>query len=68
VLEDAGLERFQRQRIYRRGVSGRAPERPDAILVGTLRVSDEGGFRSLLRRGVGRHRAFGFGMLRIRPA
>jgi CRISPR system Cascade subunit CasE len=41
---------------------------PDAILAGHLRVGDPEAFSALLARGVGRHRAFGFGMLLLRPA
>lgn len=40
---------------------------PDATFSGTLRVSDPEMFAALMARGVGRHRAFGFGMLLLRP-
>jgi len=43
-----------------------ASGRPDVTMEGQLRVSDSGTFSRLLRRGVGRHRAFGFGMLLLR--
>jgi len=39
--------------------------RPDAWLAGTLTVDDPDAFFALLRRGLGRQRAFGFGMLHI---
>lgn len=42
--------------------------RPDVTFRGTLRVTDPEAFAALLARGVGRHRAFGFGMLLLRPA
>jgi CRISPR system Cascade subunit CasE len=43
--------------------------RPDATFRGTLRVDDPARFAAAaLARGVGRHRAFGFGMLLLRPA
>jgi CRISPR system Cascade subunit CasE len=42
-------------------------EGPDAVLEGVLEVVDGEAFAALLRRGVGRHRAFGFGMLLLRP-
>jgi len=42
--------------------------RPDVTFRGTLRISDPKHFRELLARGVGRHRAFGYGMLLLRPA
>lgn len=48
---------------YRRAVSG-----PDAALSGHLRVTDSESFAALVARGVGRHRAFGFGLLLLRPA
>ncbi len=43
-------------------------ERPDVTMVGELVVEDSAGFLRLLRRGIGRHRAFGFGMVLLRPA
>ena len=39
---------------------------PDAILAGNLRVTDPQAFAQLLVRGIGRHRAFGFGLLLLR--
>lgn len=42
--------------------------RPQALLRGELTVGDPEAFSALLRRGVGRHRAFGYGMLLLRPA
>lgn len=46
----------------------RAVGGPEAVLAGQLRVADTAGFAALLARGVGRHRAFGFGMLLLKPA
>ncbi len=71
-VESAGLVRFtQRERLFRQTQGDvrkeRVLERPDVVLRGTLRVDDAAGFRQILRRGVGRHRAFGFGMLLVRP-
>jgi CRISPR system Cascade subunit CasE len=40
---------------------------PDATLQGRLRIGDPDGFDALLGRGVGRHRAFGFGCLLLAP-
>lgn len=46
----------------------RALPLPDVAVEGVLSVSDSAAFDALLARGVGRHRAFGFGMLRlVRP-
>ena len=47
--------------------NGRAPiGRRDALFEGALTVQDPDAFHALLARGVGRHRAFGFGMLLLR--
>lgn len=69
-LLDVQLSAFQRLAIVRRAQAmagerrrARAIEGPDALLKGRLRVTDPVAFAHLLARGVGRHRAFGFGML-----
>ena len=75
LLDDVHLAGFQRQQVVRRTQSaggearrGRVIDGPDALLKGHLRVRDSAAFAQLLARGVGRHRAFGFGMLLlIRP-
>lgn len=41
---------------------------PDVVVAGQLRVANPQEFAQLLARGVGRHRAFGFGLLLLRPA
>jgi CRISPR system Cascade subunit CasE len=41
---------------------------PEAGFSGVLSVADPDRFGTLLARGVGRHRAFGFGMLLLKPA
>lgn len=41
--------------------------RREAVFEGELRIDDPHAFATLLARGVGRHRAFGFGMLLLRP-
>ena len=56
------LHRFQRGQSLRRGLS----EGPDAVFHGTLRIADPDRFALLLSRGVGRHCAYGFGMLLLR--
>ncbi|MDP3273863.1 MAG: type I-E CRISPR-associated protein Cas6/Cse3/CasE [Deltaproteobacteria bacterium] len=61
------LASFRRERMRRRASGGGLGiERPNAVLEGSLTVTDAGAFASLLTRGVGRHRAFGFGMLLLR--
>ncbi|MBV8455542.1 MAG: type I-E CRISPR-associated protein Cas6/Cse3/CasE [Acetobacteraceae bacterium] len=67
-LREARIVRFQRQRLARRDRSGPNPhlrrcERPDVMLAGVLEVASPPAFAALLRRGLGRHRSFGFGML-----
>jgi CRISPR-associated protein Cas6/Cse3/CasE, subtype I-E/ECOLI len=42
--------------------------RPQALLEGELMVQDGAAFNDYLARGIGRHRAFGYGMLLLRPA
>lgn len=71
TLERAALGSFQVDAILRRTQEERrrAPylRKPDATLLGALTITDPERFDALLRRGVGRHRAFGFGMLLLRP-
>ncbi|QGU33451.1 type I-E CRISPR-associated protein Cas6/Cse3/CasE [Thermochromatium tepidum] len=42
-------------------------ERPLALFAGEGMIRDPGGFAALLTRGIGRHRAFGFGMILLGP-
>ena len=66
-LEEARLRSFQRVRVVRK-LRTRASEGPDAVIQGTLEVVDPTKFSGLVARGVGRHRAYGYGMLLLRPA
>jgi CRISPR system Cascade subunit CasE len=76
ALEGFRLEGFHLVRLLRRTQStahsrtrsSPAITRPRALCRGTLRVADAARFQELLRRGVGRHRAFGFGMLLLQPS
>jgi CRISPR system Cascade subunit CasE len=65
TLNVARLAEFKRELMRRHG-SARV-ERPNAVLEGDLTVRDPATFCALLARGIGRHRAFGFGMLLLRP-
>ena len=65
AVEQCRLVAFGRTRAVR-GDSG-APEGPDAIVHGTFAVSNGETLAELLRNGVGRHRAYGYGMLLLRP-
>ena len=58
------LVRFRRRRVAR---EKRDSEGPDAVVHGVLVVADPMAFSALLMRGVGRHRAYGYGMLLLRP-
>lgn len=69
-IDVSRLVRFERTRLSRRhhDQKRRAPmERPLAVFEGELTITDRAAFGALLARGVGRHRAFGFGMLLLRP-
>ena len=67
TLKSATLQSFQRTRAIRKQRS-RYSEGPDALMRGTLTVTDGAAFAKLLAGGVGRHRAYGYGMLLLRPA
>lgn len=72
-LTAARLDGFRRIRLLRRSAApggGRrlvGLERPHALIAGELTIAQPAAFASLLARGVGRHRAFGYGMLLLRP-
>lgn len=61
------LVSFRRKRASYR-IQGPTSEGPDALLRGTFTIIDSDAFAKLLARGVGRHRAYGYGMLLLRPA
>ena len=75
-LLDAGVTRYQILGVTRKSQKNSADEQrcsrlvygPDAVMSGQLRVADPQAFVQLLARGVGRHRAFGFGLLLLRSA
>ena len=58
---------FRRTRAVRK-LHGQQSEGPDAVMRGNLTVTDSDSFVALLARGIGRHRAYGYGMLLLRPA
>ncbi len=58
------LASFKRTCISR-GSSG--PEGPDVVFHGALAIKDPEHFKELLSRGIGRHRAYGYGMILLRP-
>lgn len=71
----AQMEEFRLTRVLRKASAGENGKRkplavtgPDAVFKGQLQVGNPDAFARLLARGVGRHRAFGFGMLLLKPA
>ncbi len=71
---DVRMRRFRLEKVFRRrkNAEGRTEKRatitgPDVTFVGTLAITDSDKFTALLARGLGRHRAFGFGMLLLAP-
>lgn len=75
-LVDARMTRYQQLGVTRKSQRGGADDvrrsrlvnGPDAVLAGQLRVTDPQAFAQLLGLGLGRHRAFGFGLVLLRPA
>ena len=61
------LVSFQRTRAVRKR-HARYSEGPDAVIRGVLTITDPHAFSRLLASGIGRHRAYGYGMLLLRPA
>ena len=57
------LSKFLRRARDRKGLR---IKRPDVVFEGTLEVTDAESFQHILRRGIGRHRSFGFGMLLLK--
>jgi CRISPR system Cascade subunit CasE len=71
----AQMDEFRLTRVLRKASTGENGKRkshavtgPDAVFKGQLQVGNPDAFARLLARGVGRHRAFGFGMLLLKPA
>ena len=66
-VERTKLVSFQRTRAVRK-LHRRHIEGPDAVMRGVLTVTDSDAFANVLARGIGRHRAYGYGMLLLRPS
>lgn len=70
-LIEVKVESFQIERLLRRTHGeerkNKRCQRPEVTISGTLEVTEGDAFAGLLRRGIGRHRSFGFGMLLLRP-
>jgi CRISPR system Cascade subunit CasE len=72
TIDSATIRSYTRSRLVRRRqgddrTSG-VLDRPDVRFRGTLTVTNSEEFGALLTRGLGRHRAFGFGMIKLAPA
>ena len=61
------LVAFQRTRSHRK-LRTRPTEGPDAVMRGVLTITAPDSFAATLSQGIGRHRAYGYGMLLLRPA
>lgn len=69
--ETIRMTRFSIERMTRRDHNAggtKQIKRPDVTLTGTLTVTESDAFLDLLRSGIGRHKTFGFGMLKVRRA
>jgi CRISPR system Cascade subunit CasE len=70
-LQEAAMTRFSIERVVRRHGQTRTPQGfqiPDVTLTGTMTVTDGPAFADLLKSGIGRHKSFGYGMLKVRRA
>lgn len=74
-INQVQMEEFRLTRVLRKTAADENGKRkllpvngPDAVLKGQLLVGKPDAFARLLARGIGRHRAFGFGMLLLSPA
>lgn len=74
-LHEIRMTEFSLSTVVRRvatqaesGRHKRPVQGPDAVFSGVLDVRDSSAFTALVARGIGRHRAFGFGMLLLKPA
>jgi len=72
TLDHADLRLFRRTRTLRNthrseGRRNHRVEGPDALIGGTLTITDPTAFGALLARGIGRHAGFGYGMVLLAP-
>jgi CRISPR system Cascade subunit CasE len=69
-VDRIGMERFSIERMTRRthgsDRSVNVIKRPDVTLSGVLEVTDGEAFGELIESGIGRHKSFGYGMLKLR--
>ena len=74
-LQGTAMDAFRLTRVVRKASpdaggkrKAQAPSGPDVVFKGQLEIGDGPAFARLVKRGIGRHRAFGFGMLLLKPA
>ncbi|KQM27973.1 MULTISPECIES: type I-E CRISPR-associated protein Cas6/Cse3/CasE [unclassified Sphingomonas] len=72
TLDHADLRHFRRTRTLRNthrseGRRTHRVEGPDALIGGTLTITDPAAFLTLLKKGIGRHAGFGYGMVLLAP-
>ena len=65
-MDSVKLVSFRRTRAIRK-LHRRYSEGPDALMRGELEITDGEKFGELLASGIGRHKAYGYGMLLLRP-
>lgn len=69
-LETVRVEQWRSSSLWRPHhgqVKGASPKRAQVLFRGALQITDSDEFHAMLVRGIGRHRAFGLGMLLLRP-
>lgn len=73
VVQDLRLDSFRHISLTRRMARDgdarplKSFRKPDALFSGRIQIADGSQLRAGLARGIGRHRAFGFGMLLLKP-
>jgi len=71
-LTSLNVKRFSIERMSRRNHTPKRKvqiiQRPNVTFTGTLKIRNGEEFKELLYRGIGRHKSFGFGMIKIRRA
>jgi len=71
-LTSVQVKRFSIERMSRRNHTPKRKvtiiQRPDVTFTGKINVQNGEEFKELLYRGIGRHKSFGFGMMKIRRA
>jgi CRISPR system Cascade subunit CasE len=69
-LNSLNIKRFSIERMSRRNHKAKRKvkiiQRPDVTFTGILKIRNGEEFKELLYSGIGRHKSFGFGMLKIR--